>query len=438
MNPKLSFFVFLLLGSLYTTAQQNSPYSRYGLGETYPGQNIVTRGMAGITSTYANGQSVNFSNPSSYSELKIVTYDIGITLDSRTLKSINPVQKYNSTNLAPAYVALGMPISKKHNLGLAFGLRPLTRVGYSIQENRRISSAGKDSVMYIYEGDGGLYEGFVGIGKRWGGLRVGINTGYMFGNKNNNTRTIPIDIVNTYSTNSATNTSYGSAFLQGGIQYDINLSKTTNLRLGFSGNLTQNLSATQSITRETFTYNPSGTSIPIDTVYVSPEVRGTIKLPASYTAGISLNTSIVDRLGGKLDKSVIGIEYESTQWSNYRFFGQPDRFSNSWLLRVGGQLTPNPLSIKSYWSRATYRAGFYFGREALTTDNNKLPVYAVTFGAGLPVRKWRSYDNQYTIINTTFEVGSRGNKSNNITEGFFRFSLGLNLSDVWFFKRKYE
>ncbi|MDQ6815206.1 MAG: hypothetical protein M3040_15830, partial [Bacteroidota bacterium] len=114
------------------------------------------------------------------------------------------------------------------------------------------------------------------------------------------------------------------------------------------------------------------------------------------------------------------------------------KFNNSWFFKVGGQLTPNPLSIKSYWNRATYRAGFYFGQEALTADKNKLPVYAITFGAGLPVRKWRSYDNQYTIINTTFELGSRGNKNNNITESFFRFSLGLNLSDVWFFKHKYE
>jgi len=62
----------------------------------------------------------------------------------------------------------------------------------------------------------------------------------------------------------------------------------------------------------------------------------------------------------------------------------------------------------------------------------------LTLGAGLPIRKWSMYDNQYTIINTTFEIGKRGNKNNNITESFFRFSLGLNLSDIWFKKRKYE
>ncbi|MCW3080032.1 hypothetical protein [Segetibacter sp.] len=438
MNPKLSLIVFLLLGSLYTTAQQNSPFSRYGLGETSPRQNVISRAIGGIGSTYGNGQSVNFANPASYSDLKIVTYDIGITLDSRTLKSTSPVQKYSAINLTPAYVALGMPISKKHNLGLAFGLRPLTRIGYSIQENRRIAGSGRDSMLYIYEGDGGLYQGFVGIGKRWGGLRIGLNTGYMFGNKNNNTRAIPIDSMNTYKSNSATNTSFGSFFFNGGLQYDVNLSKTSFLRLGLAGNLRQNLKASQSAIRETFTYDANGTPITIDTVAVSPEVNGTINLPVSYTAGISINTSLVDRLGNRIDKSLIAVEYESTQWSNYRFFNNAERFNNSSLLKIGGQFTPNPLSLRSYWNRVTYRAGFYFGQEALTADRNKLPIYAVTLGAGLPVRKWRSFDNQYTIVNTTFEIGSRGNKNNNISEGFFRFSLGLNLSDVWFIKRKYE
>ena len=439
MNPKLSFIVFLLLGSLYTTAQQNSPFSRYGLGESYPGQNIVIRGMGGIASTYGTAQNVNFSNPASYSELKIVTYDIGLTLDSRTLTSINPIRKYNSVNLEPAYMALGMPLSKKHNLGLAFGLRPVTRIGYSISESRRTASSGKDSMLYRYEGDGGLYQAFIGIGKRWGGLRIGLNTGYLFGNKNNTTRTIPVDSVNTYKSNSSTNTSYGSILLNGGVQYDISVNKTTSIRLGVSGNLQQNLSAKQSVLRETFTYSSTGTDIPIDTVSLSPEVSGTIKLPASYTAGISLNKSIVDAAGNKMDKSLIAVEYESTQWSNYRFFDQPDKFNNSWLVKVGGQLTPNPISIKSYWNRATYRAGFYYGQEALNADRNKLPVYAITLGVGLPVRRWSVYDNQLTIINTAFEIGKRGNKNNNISESFFRFSVGLNLGDIsWFRKRKYE
>ena len=65
----------------------------------------------------------------------------------------------------------------------------------------------------------------------------------------------------------------------------------------------QNLSARQTLSRETFTYDANGSAVTIDTVFQSPEVRGTIQLPASYTAGISLNTNLVDRLGNKIEKS---------------------------------------------------------------------------------------------------------------------------------------
>src|SRR4051794_23112474 len=138
MNPRLSIFIFLSISFFTATAQENSPFSRYGLGDAYPSQNIINRAMGSISSTYANGQSINLDNPAAFSELKIVTYDLGVSLDNRSLKSASPVLKYTSTNLTPSYVALGMPLSKKRNLGLAFGLKPLTRVSYSIEESKRL------------------------------------------------------------------------------------------------------------------------------------------------------------------------------------------------------------------------------------------------------------------------------------------------------------
>ena len=435
MNPKPSFVICFLLFVFTASAQENSPFSRYGVGDNYPSQNIINRAIGGIGSTYANGQSINLSNPAAFSELKIVTYDIGLSLDSRTLKSVSPVLKYNSVNLTPSYMSLGMPLSKKHNLGLAFGLKPISKVSYSIQENKRLPA---DSIQYLYEGDGGLYQAFVGIGKRWGGLRLGINTGYMFGRKQSNTITTPVDSISTYRSNSQTLTTFSKIFFNAGMQYDAKLSKTTTLRLGLAGNLKQKLNARQQLSRETFTYDVNGAMTQIDSVDQRAEQKGVAQLPVSYTAGISLNSSVIDHLGNKFDKALLAIEYENTKWSDYRLFNQADKLIDSWQFKVGGQLTPNPLSIKSYWNRVTYRAGFYYGKDAVNADGNELPVYGFTFGTALPVRKWRSFDNQYTIINTAFEIGKRGNNKNNITESFFRISLGLNLSDVWFIKRKYD
>ncbi len=432
---RLSFFSFSLIVSVCVHAQENSPFSRYGLGDLVPSQNIVNRAMGGFSSTYANTQNINFSNPASYSQLNVVTYDIGITLDSRSLRSANPVQKYNSVNLTPSYVALGLPLSVKHKIGMAFGIRPITRVNYNINESKRLPA---DSILSLYEGDGGLYQGFVGIAKQWKNLRIGINTGYLFGRKEITTRTIPVDTLLTYKSNSSDNTSYSHVFINFGLQYSDTINKTTTFSIGFSGNMKQKLNAKKTILRETYTYDVNDNPVTIDSVYNSGEQSGTITLPASYTAGISLNKYFIYK-GGRYDKSMIGLEYESSKWSQYRSFGEADRLIDSWQIRLGGQIMPtNTLDTKNYWSVVTYRAGLYYGKDAVNADGLQLPVYGITFGAGFPLRKYNRYDNQQTVLNTTFEIGKRGNSKNNITESFFRFGVSINLSDLWFIKRKYD
>ena len=64
-------------------------------------------------------------------QLRLVTYDFALSIDSRSLLSADPVGKYKSTNFVPSYLQLGVPLNKK-GLGLVFGLRPATRINYSI------------------------------------------------------------------------------------------------------------------------------------------------------------------------------------------------------------------------------------------------------------------------------------------------------------------
>ncbi|HLG38685.1 MAG TPA: hypothetical protein VI461_03415, partial [Chitinophagaceae bacterium] len=47
-------------------AQDNSPYTRYGLGDIVPSTNINTRGLGGISTGYNDFFTINFSNPASY------------------------------------------------------------------------------------------------------------------------------------------------------------------------------------------------------------------------------------------------------------------------------------------------------------------------------------------------------------------------------------
>jgi hypothetical protein len=441
INPKLKLGFLLLFGSLTAGAQENSPFSRYGLGDIYPGQNIVNRGMGGLSTAYIEGQSVNFSNPASYSGHKMVTFDVGVSIDSRNLKSTNPVQKYSAINFLPSYVAVAMPLSKKRDLGFAFGLRPVSTINYAISQRTRLRNI--DSVVNLYEGNGGLYQLYGGLGKRWGGLRVGFNAGFTFGRKETGTRVIfiPDSLDTEYAlSNSSTTTTYGKGFVNGGLQYEFKVGKKSMMRFGFNANLKQTLNAKQDLLRETFTYDGGGATIRIDSVFESKDSRGTIELPATYTAGVIFQTFAEDQLKNRVEKSSIGIEFETAKWSEFKFYKQADRLNDLWMVRVGGQLTPNPLGVTSYWNRVNFRAGFNIGRDFVSADGKELPVRAVTFGMGLPIRNWRGYGStQSTVINTSIEVGKRGNKNNNVTESYFRLSFGLALSDVgWFYKRKYD
>ena len=425
----------LLLGSFTANAQENSPFSRYGLGDIFPGQHIVNRGLGGITAAYRDplGQSVNFSNPASYSSIALVTYDIGITIDNRKLRSAGLVKKFNSTNFTPSYVVLGLPISKKKNIGLAFGLRPISKINYSIIDSRRVD--GIDSLSSLYEGNGGLYQGFMGIGKRWGGLSLGINGAYNFGTKETTTRTIfHNDSVNYQYSNYSTVSTYNKLALEAGLQYQFKTSKNSQLRLGVATKLKHSLNASQDKTRETFFYDANGAIKPIDTALSKTEIKGTITIPATYTAGIAFETQTAE----KLTRALFSAEYESTRWSDYRFFGQPDKLVDNWHLRFGAQLSPDYLHAKSFWSRVTYRTGFFTGKDYINADGKELKSVGLTFGLGFPVLKRSNYTNQYSNIHTAFEIGKRGSKVNDITENFFRFSVGFSLSDIWFIKRKYD
>jgi hypothetical protein len=440
-------FTLVLAGA---SAQENSPFSRYGIGEFYTNQHIISRSMGGLTAAYADGtnnnvgQSVNFSNPATYGHFYMSTFDVALTIDSRTLHSNLPTGKFNSANFFPSYIALGIPLNRVKGWGIAFGLKPVTRINYSVQTLERVAG---DSLETLYEGTGGLNQAFVGIGKRWKNFSVGINTGYNFGRKEIDTRKNFInDTVNYYYSKSSTNTNFGGVFLSGGMQYDATLSKSTNtaakttesymLRFGLSGTLTQNLSATQNIDRQTYTYSTSG-DLKIDSVFTIADVKGTVRLPSTYAAGVMFHKT-TSNSRGLFELWSIGAEYTATKWSNYRFYNLADRLADSWQFKLGIQFAPDPLASRGYWNAVNYRAGFYMGKDYLDADGHGLKTFGVSLGAGLPIRKWSSYNDQFTVMNTALQFGKRGSAVNNVTETYVQFSLGISLSDIWFVKRRYE
>jgi hypothetical protein len=448
--------IFLTLAG-FVFAQDNSPYSRYGIGDITPTTNVINRSIGGVNAGYIDHLSINFNNPASfaffqaYKEKKSkkissgrTLLDVGIDAENRTLLEKNNPEKFTAHNVLFSYLQVAAPL--RQNWGMSFGLRPVSRMSYNIVQYARlydpISGNNIDSAVTRFHGDGGMYLASLGTGfalftKERHGLQekmtIGFTGGYLFGRKNFSSRRSFInDSISYYQANYQTTTNFGHLYLNTGWQYFYPLSKKMALSFGAYGNLGQNMNATEDRMRETFFYDPTLGESRLDSVYDVKNVKGKIKLPASYTIGFVLQKfASINKEGGFL----IGADYTQTKWSDYRYYGQLDSTRNSWQLKMGAQITPKP--GRGYFTNVTYRFGFYTGTDYLKVQN-KLPINGLTAGVGLPVSISRQAPNQITFVNIGMEYAKRGNKNNLLKENLFRLTLGFSLSDAWFIKRKYE
>ena len=438
--------LFVICGLQFgAKAQENSPYSRYGLGDLTPNRNILSRGMGGIAAGVSNNvyrfetQSLNFTNPASLANIYNTVFDIGIEADFRTLKSSVPAKKFNSANIYFPYLQLGFPLTtpkmrkKEISWAMSFGLRPVTKINYKVEKNVELFPDSLD-LNTLYEGSGGVNQAFIGTGLRIKNFSLGINAGYMFGSKSYSTKlTFLNDTTFFYLSNSETKTTFGGLFISGGMQYEYILKKQPGkmpkiLRFGLYGNFAQNLRASKDIIRETIYYDPNGGYYRLDSVYENKDVKGKIKFPAMVGVGFIYQDA----------NWFYGADFEYGNWSNYRDYGQADAVKSNWVIRAGAEYLPAKEGApeKKFFRKSRYRAGLYYGSDYISINKNR-PEYGFTLGTGMPLTRSNNYTGD-VVLNTALEIGNRGNKQTNLRENIVRFSIGISMNARWFLKPKYN
>jgi len=443
------------------SAQDNSPYSRYGIGDLVPPTNITTRGMAGVSAGFTDFRTINLNNPAAYSSFQAAKeaktnkltsgraiLDIGVNVESRTLREPSSSKKFTASNALFSYVQVGLPVKK--NWGISFGLRPVSRISYNMYRIERLKDPNTgnniDSAITTYNGDGGMYQASLGTGFALFSkvrsdkgdleekLSLGFNFGYKFGKKDYSTRrAFYNDSVNYAAANYETKTTFGNLYFDAGLQYTVPLTKFKVLTIGAFGNLGQNMNGKQDLIRETYIFDTRLGNIRLDSVFEDKDVAGKIKLPASFTVGFMLQKyAVINKEGGW----TIGVDFNMQNWGSYRYYGQKDSVRNKWEVRAGGEFRPVPR--RNYFSNVAYRFGIIAGPDYINAGGGTLNQLAGSFGLELPLRVSPQARNQNTTISLAFEYGRRGGSSNLLRENTFRFSVGFSLSDVWFIKRKYD
>ncbi len=398
--------------------KENVPYTRFGIGDLQNGTNVASRGMGYQNAAFSSPVSVNSENPASYANLRLTTYELGLYGSSRTLSSGG--KDYTTGSATIAYLNVGIPVGK--HAGINLGLKPQSRVYYRIEQDTVLANLGKDNT-YIYSGDGGLNYAFIGAAGTYGGLSIGVNFGYLFGNTRYSSVLQQTGTEEMLSTEFSRYDRVGGIYWTGGAMYENKLSEKLQLRLGATTSLNQNLD----ISRDEYHINFRSLAgvLDRDTSVFNKEVKGTVSMPLSYAFGVQL-------IGNEIWSA--GTEISMTQWSQYNSFGKTDSVTDqSMRISVGGSFTPNPTSLRQFFQRVTYRIGAYYGTDYIRLRDTDIDYYAITFGASLPFR--RTTDR----IHTSFEIGKRGTEANGlIKENFYRLSVGLSLNDRWFIKRKYD
>lgn len=418
-------FYYLILSTIISfgaLAQTNQLYSRFALGTLQPLQNVANLGMGGTALADNGDATLNYMNPASYGFLRITTFQMAGFGERFNVSTLSNEGKATGTaNIS--YLNIGMPISKK--AGISFGLLPYTRIFYNAQTAKKLY----DTVLLYsaYNGRGGLQKVYFGIGGGTKRLKVGANMNIIFGNnirKNSSNFTDSIPPIYSAEKNSRTS-SFG---LQPtfGVQYNTHFGKNDSIKFG----ATYAMSAKLKTNAENYTvsyYDDGQLATPIEYLD-SSFVNGTKVIPAALDFGVNWQH-------GKHWQYAIDVHNQD--WTQYRENGNQDSTNNELTFRFGVKYNPAaPASSKNYIQKMTYSAGFYTGENNLRLNGQSINTTALTFGAGFPIKR------QYTQIGTihfAVQSGVRGTTDNGLVrEGFTRFTIGANLSELWFQKGRYK
>lgn len=407
----------LFFTAITTQAQnsnkENSPYSRFGIGELRNSNNVMLKGMGNISSAYASPVNINASNPASYASLILTTYEAAGEGNRRTVKSTGATYQTGMATLTN--MQIGIPVGK-HG-GMALGLRPVARMYYRLNDTLNVDSFGQ--AVKGYSGDGSLNQGFIGFAGKYSGFSLGFNIGYTFGLAERISTLDPLEVNNkVLGSGFLTRTQLGALQWDAGAMYENKLNDKISIRGGVTYSASQALNATRSQYWIAYRFQQ-------DTIYKAEGKEGTIVLPSKYSAGVQLFSG---------NKWTAGIDFAGANWKQYRDYGLTDSLaSGTYKLSIGGEYTPDINAMRKYFQRVTYRLGAYYGTDPVMLRGVQLNYYAITAGFSLPFKK------NTGRIHTSLEVGSRGTTSNGLLrENFVRFGLGLSFNDKWFIKRKYE
>lgn len=392
-----------------------APYTIFGLGDLSPQGTAYNRTMGGVGIGVRSNRFLNPINPAAVTARDSLAMMMDFSLQESnklfTQGDLNSVG--NVFNLGSLLVSF--PIWR--SLSAMVGIMPYSSMGFDYSSSYIPGDAvllDVGGVGYSASGAGGMYQLFGGVGfTLFDRLSFGGQYVWYFGKLEKKFAQTVGSSSALSITDSYTSILRGGA-LKAGLQYEQPIGSLV---------LTAGATYKTSAAMKGYINDPSGQ---IDTLAKS----GGLAFAGEIGAGFSLR---------RKDKWMVAFDWTRSDWTGSGLDSR-DAFAGTGFspalrndFRLGFEYIPNRGDIRYYFKNCTYRAGLFYTGDYYTLAGNAVTTKGLSLGMTLPVFRW------YNGITVGLELGQRDAVADNlIKERYINFTLGVNLFDIWFQKRRYE
>ena len=400
-----------------------SPYSQYAVGEMAPQGGGVNRSMNGLGIALRGGTLINPLNPASFAAVDSLTmlFDMGV---SGQITNFN--ENGNKVNARGANFEYVMGSFRAYkNVGVSFGVLPLTNVGYKYSSRTRLSDV-NTAVTTTYQGDGGLHQLFLGVGVRpVRQLSVGASVAYLWGGYDRSVTSVGSSTINNLS--KIYSASVHNYTLDLGVQYEQRINKTDLLTVG----LTYGLGHKLDTDAECLVVSTNSTVSKADTTKMV--VPNALELPHTFGAGVSYTHAAT----WMIEADVQTQRWSKTQFPDYQngqYALSSGVVDNSYRFVLGGEWCPQ-WNSRHFLQRIRYRAGVGYTTPYYKINGHEGPrQISASIGFGIPIVNGYNNRSQLTISAQYVNNAASGL----IKENIFRLNIGFTFNEKWFAKWKIE
>ena len=409
-----------MIESLAFAQAARTPFSSFGIGEYFGPAMVHNQGMAGVGISNPQYWFLNNQNPALLPFNSLTVFEAGYIGEVRKVKGTISEERNGSGNLN--YLALGVPV-KPGRWSSSGGIMPYTNVNYKIEYFDNVSGA-TDTIAVLERGSGGINEVFWANGVRiLDDFSIGLKASYLFSSIDNDyTNTLyNSSQISQYQINLREKEYYSDFNFTAGVAFnkDSISRKNYKLNIGAVYNFKSNIKT--SFSQRFERSNSFGVN---DTLVVSTGTIGKTVLPPGFGIGLSF---------GKGEYWLIGTDFVYYDYLQFKDFKEINPGTQpAWKVSLGGEFTPNPNSVSSYFNRVTYRTGVSLENYPYLINGEAVRDFGINFGFSLPVSRISSID-------MAFKFGTRGDiAKNTIEESYFKIYLGVTFNDQWFIKRRFD